>query len=111
MGFVDRSVKLLGWGSLGFGAWGLIDPKSLTGMMGDDPELGRPLGVRDAVVGLVLLRSAAPLGLALRLASDLHDAIRLRDRSPAASLGASAIALWGGAALVATLLAQQTADS
>lgn len=111
MAFVDRSVKLFGWGSLGFGAWGLIDPQGLTGLMGDDPELGRLLGVRDAVVGLVLLRSTAPLGLALRLASDLHDAIRLRHRSPLASLGASAIALWGAGALVASLLAEREADS
>jgi hypothetical protein len=111
MAFVDKSVKLLGWGSLGFGAWGLISPRTLTGLMGDDPELGRVLGARDAIVGLVLLGRAAPLGLALRLASDLHDAIRLRQRSPVASLGASAIAVWGAAALAASLLAEREADS
>jgi hypothetical protein len=111
MTFVNGSVKLLGWGSLGFGAWGLIDPKSLTGLMGDDPELGRLLGVRDSIVGLVLLGRAARLGLAMRLASDLHDAIRLRERSPVASAGASMIALWGAAALVGSLVAGREADS
>jgi hypothetical protein len=111
MRFVNRSVMLLGWGSLGFGAWGLIDPKSLTGMMGDDPELGRLLGLRDGIVGLVLLGSAAPLGLAMRLASDLHDAIRLRERSPAAAAGAAMFALWGAAALAGSLAAERGADS
>jgi hypothetical protein len=41
MRFVDVSVKLFGWGSLAFGAWGLIHPNSLTGLLGDDPSLGR----------------------------------------------------------------------
>lgn len=107
MTFVNGSVKLLGWGSLGFGAWGLIDPKSLTGLMGDDPELGPLLGARDAVVGLVMIAISVRLGLAMRLASDLHDAVRLRKRSPAASFGASVIALWGAAALVGSLLAER----
>jgi hypothetical protein len=109
MKFVDGSVKLFGVGSVAFGAWGLIHPNSLTGLLGDDPEWGRMLGARDMVVGLALLtasRSAMPL--AMRLASDLHDAIRLRERSPLVALGAAAIALWGAAALGGSLVADRT---
>jgi hypothetical protein len=104
MKFVDGSVKLFGWGSIAFGAWGLLHPKSLTELLGDDPELGRLLGARDMVVGLALLRAAGPLPLAMRLASDLHDAVRLRERSPMVALGAAAIALWGAAALAGRLM-------
>lgn len=107
MTFVGSSVKLFGVGSVAFGAWGLVHPKSLTGLLGDDPELGRMLGARDMVVGLALLAApgfATPLPLAMRLASDLHDAIRLRERSPLVALGAAAIALWGAAALVGSLM-------
>jgi hypothetical protein len=104
MNFVDGSVKLFGVGSVAFGVWGLIDPRSLTGLLGDDPELGRLLGARDMVVGLALLSARrAPLPLAMRLASDLHDAIRLRERSPLVALGAAAIAVWGAAALAGSL--------
>ena len=53
-----------------FGAWGLIHPRSLTELLGDDPELGRLLGARDMVVGLALFKSGGPLPLAMRLASD-----------------------------------------
>ena len=103
MKFVDASVKLFAFGSLAFGAWGVIHPKSLTGLLGDDPELGRLLGARDLVVGAALLKMAGPLPLAMRMASDLHDAIRLRERSPMVALGAAAVALWGAAALVGSL--------
>ena len=95
MRFVDASVTLFGLGSVVIGAWGVIHPRSLTGVLGDDPELGRLLGARDLVVGVALLNVAGPLPLAMRMASDLHDAIRLRDRSPMVALGAAAIALWG----------------
>src|SRR6185295_1893461 len=61
MKFVHTSVKLLGWGSVAIGAWGLVHPKSLTALMGDDPALGRPLGLRDAVVGVALLKYAGPV--------------------------------------------------
>jgi hypothetical protein len=111
MTFVDGSVKLLGVGSVAFGVWGSIHPKSLTDLLGDDPELGRTLGARDMVVGLALLSvptAARALPLAMRLASDAHDAIRLRERSPLVALGAAAIALWGAAALVGSLMADRT---
>jgi hypothetical protein len=102
--FVDGTVKLFALGSLTFGAWGLVHPKSLTGLLGDDPALGRLLGARDLVVGAALLEFAGPLPLAMRMASDLHDAIRLRERSPMIALGAAAIAMWGAAALAGRLL-------
>jgi hypothetical protein len=105
MKFVAASVKLLGWGSLAFGAWGLIHPRSLTGLMGDDPEIGRLLGVRDAITGVALLNVSGPLPIGLRLASDLHDAVRLRDRSPLTALGAAAVAVWGAAVLAGVLKA------
>jgi hypothetical protein len=99
MRFVDASLKLLGWGSVALGLWGLIDPKSLTRLMGDDPQLGRALGARDALVGIALLTIDYPLPLGLRMASDVHDAIRLRHRSPYAALGAAAVSVWGAAVL------------
>jgi hypothetical protein len=105
MRFVEASVKLLGWGSLAFGAWGLLHPRSLTGLMGDDPEIGRLLGVRDTITGVALLNVSGPLPIGMRLASDLHDAVRLRDRSPLTALGAAAIAVWGAAALAGALKA------
>ena len=104
MKFVDGSVKLFALGSVAFGAWGVIHPKSLTGLLGDHRELGRRLGARDLVVGVALLTMAGPFPLAMRMASDLHDAIRLRERSPVVALGAAAIALWGAAALAVSLV-------
>ena len=99
MTFVKTCRQLLGWGSIVLGVWGIIDPKSLTGMLGDDPDIGRTLGVRDAVVGLALLGMTGPTPVVLRLASDVHDAVRLRQRSPMVALGAAAFALWGAATL------------
>ena len=99
MKFVDTSVKLLGWGSVAIGVWGLIHPKSLTVLMGDDPDLGRPLALRDAVVGVALLKSGKSWALALRVANDVQDAFRLRRRSPMIALGAAAVVAWGVTAL------------
>lgn len=107
MRFVDNSIQLFGWGSVAFGVWGLIDPKGLTGLLGDDPDLGRLLGTRDAVVGVALLAAPGPISLAMRLASDLHDAVRLRERSPLVALSALAIAVWGAAALAGSLAADE----
>jgi hypothetical protein len=108
MRFVDASVKLLGVASLAFGAWGLIHPRSVAALLGDDPRLGRQLGARDTAVGLALLyRVAAPLPLCLRFASDVHDALRLRERSPLIALGAAATAGWGAATLAGALLADR----
>jgi len=103
MRFVDGSIKLLGVGSVVIGAWGVIHPRSLTTLMGDDPELGRWLGTRDVLVGAALLEFGGPVPVALRVASDLHDAIRLRRRSPLTAFGAAGVAIWGAVLLGATL--------
>ena len=103
MTFVTYSARLLGLGSLVFGGWGLIHPTSLTMLLGDDPSLGRVLGARDAIVGVGLLASGGPVPLALRTVSDLHDAYRLRQRSPLVALGAAGVALWGGLAFTLAL--------
>jgi hypothetical protein len=95
---LDRSIALLGLGSVAFGVWGLVHPKSLTRLMGDEQYLGRPLGIRDLAVGAALLKYGGT-ALPLRIASDVHDAIRLRQRSPLAALGAAAVAMWGVVAL------------
>jgi len=107
MGFARTSARVLGWGSVAIGIWGLVHPKSLTRLLGDDPELGRCLGVRDALVGLALLKVPGPLPLGLRLASDLHDAVRLRHRSPTVALGAAGVAVWDSSALAVDLMSNE----
>jgi hypothetical protein len=104
MKFVDVSIDLFALGSVAIGTWGLVHPRSLTALLGDDPELGRFLGARDLAVGVALLKMTGPLPLAMRMASDLHDAVRLRERSPVVALGAAVFALWGAAALCSNLL-------
>jgi hypothetical protein len=106
MRFVDTSVRLLGWGSVAIGVWGLVHPRSLSRLLGDDPKLGRLLAGRDMVVGLALLKCDGSLPLALRLASETHDAFRLRERSPMVSLGAAGIAVWGALALTESVLSK-----
>ena len=101
MDYVSASRRLLGWGSLFFGGWGLIHPESLTRLMGDDPKLGPALGVRDTVVGLLLLGNAGPAPLLARAASDASDAIRLRRRSPSVAAGAVAFGVWAAVAAIA----------
>ena len=102
MDFVKTSTRLLGIGSLAFGVWGLIDPRSLTDLMGDDPRLGRPLGARDAAIGIALLAwpdRATPL--VARMAADASDAMRLQRRSPRVAAGAAAFVAWSALTLFA----------
>jgi len=102
MTFADASVRLLALGSLAFGTWGLIAPRSLTDLMGDDPSIGRLLGARDLVLGLALLAWPGAVTLTARVVADASDAVRLRERSPRVALGAAAITAWGVAALAAS---------
>jgi hypothetical protein len=44
------------------------------------------------------------------MASDLHDAMRLRKRNPLVALGAAAVAVWGAAALAGSLRTTTNTD-
>ena len=105
MPLIDTSVRLVAYGSIALGTWGLIHPRSLTRLMGDDEGLGRWLGARDILVGAALLRFQGPLPVAVRAASDLHDAIRLQRRSPITAVGAAGVAIWGAMVFGARLRA------
>ncbi|MGE3508113.1 MAG: hypothetical protein AB7N65_04445 [Vicinamibacterales bacterium] len=102
MTFAETSTRLLAAGSLAFGTWGLIAPRGLTDLMGDDPSIGRLLGTRDLALGVALLAWPGAATLAARVLADASDAVRLRDRSPRVALGAAVITVWGVAALVAS---------
>ena len=101
MTFAQGSRRALGYGSLFFGAWGLIHPESLTRLMGDDPAVGRRLGARDTLVGAALLRFDGPAPFVARVISDVSDAVRLQRKSPGVALGALGFAAWAAAAALA----------
>ena len=109
MAFVDDSIKLLGLGSLVFGAWGLIHPRSIGELTGDGTPISRRLGIRDTVIGLGLFTPVSPVAVVARCASDAHDAIRLRARSPRIALAAAVTVVWDAAVLVEALRTRRRA--
>lgn len=75
---MDRTTtaaRLMGVGSLGFAAWGLLAPTSLGRNMGLTPSAGRWIGARELVVGSALLARPGPVPLAMRAASDAMDTV------------------------------------
>jgi len=100
MNFTRTSTQLLGIGSLAFGAWGLVHPRSFASMANDDPAMARWLGARDLAIGAALLNAGGSKALALRMVSDAADAIRLRTRSPKVALGAVGFAALAAIALM-----------
>ena len=99
----------IGWVSLAICAAGVIAPRPLARLMGDDASLARPLALRDGAIGLAVLQSRGPLPLLLRTAADLIDAHRLRRRSPLAAAGALSFGLLALATAVAPALRQRQA--
>ncbi len=100
----------LGWVSLGVGLAAIAAPVPLTKAfgLGDRPNLGRFLGVRDIVLGAGILRGqnttswlqargiADALDVALIVGGTVTGAFR-RDRAPislASGAGLSALSLW-----------------
>jgi hypothetical protein len=67
------TTRVLGVGSLGFAAWGLLAPASLGRYMGLSPTAGRWIGARELVVGSAMLARPGPVTLAMRTASDAMD--------------------------------------
>lgn len=91
---VSPSRQLLAAGSIAIGAWGVLAPRQVARLMGDDPALARRLAVRDLIIGVALMRSRGPLALLFRAASDGADALRLRRRSPLTATAALAVGVW-----------------
>jgi hypothetical protein len=93
------SRRTLGIASLVVGAVGLVAPGQLARLAGDDAAIARSLALRDAAIGIGLLRSDNVSPLIARAAADFEDALRLRHRSP----------LVAGIALASALVAVTTA--
>ena len=93
------SRRALGITSLVVGAVGLVAPGPLARLAGDDPAIARSLALRDAAIGIGLLRSDDVTPLIARAGADFEDALRLRHRSP----------LVAGLALASALVAITTA--
>jgi hypothetical protein len=100
MHIVRVSKVTLALGSIGVGAWGLLAPRQLARLMGDNPVLARPLAVRDAMIGIALLRSSGAAPLCIRALAAFSDAVRLRNRSPMAAAGALGFGVWSLATVV-----------
>lgn len=95
------SRQTLGIASLVVGGVALVAPGPLARLAGDDPGIARSLGIRDAVIGMGLLRSDSLSPLVARATADLEDAVRLRHRSPfvaAIALASAVIAIATAAA-------------
>jgi hypothetical protein len=90
---LSLSRTALGLGSIAIGVWGFAAPRQLALFMGDDPELARPLALRDAILGVALLGSSGRGPLVARSIADLSDAVRLRRRSPVVAAAALAFGL------------------
>jgi hypothetical protein len=101
MSFTQLSRVLLSAGSLGFGAWGLLQPRGLARAMGDRPDIAPWIGVRDSLIGAALIRYPGPLPLLARVAADASDAVRLRRRSPGVAATALGLVVWGALAAAA----------
>lgn len=81
-------VAGLGYGSVALGIVGMLAPQQVARLMNDDPDLARPLSLRDALIGVAILRERGPASLVVRGLSDVSDAVRLHRRSPLVALGA-----------------------
>lgn len=86
-------TRLVGAGSLFFAGWGLLAPHGLARRMGIDETAGRQVGVRETIIGGVLLLHPGPVSLSARLVADIADTAQTwrHDRRVAAFALASAV--------------------
>lgn len=88
-------TRLLGLGSLGFAAWGLLRPDTLAQRMGIGPSAARWIGVRDAVIGTLLLVRPGSTSLGARALADVSDTVQTWEhdrRSGLVALTSAAVA-------------------
>lgn len=86
-------TRLVAAGSLFFAGWGLLDPRSLARRMGIDESAGRQVGVRETIIGGVLLVGPGPVSLSARVIADIADTVQTwrHDRRVAAVALTSAV--------------------
>jgi len=91
----------LGLGALGFGAYGLVAPRSLANLVGSESEeLGRELGFRDLGNALVFAAGSNRAALLQRMLYDVGDAVQFGRRKPGVGAVALAAAALGAVAVV-----------
>jgi hypothetical protein len=94
----------LAYGSIAIGLAGVLAPRAIARLFGDNPDLARSLAIRDGIIGIALLRVPGIAPLAARSLADFDDAARLRERSPLVAAGAFAT----GLAAIAVAIASST---
>lgn len=102
----DTSRRLIAVSCVALGICGVVAPRPMARLLGDEPDIARRLAARDLVIGFVLLRSRSPVPLMVRALADASDAMRLRERSPLVAVGALLFGLWS----VGTAAAQMSAE-
>ncbi len=88
---------MLGGGSVGFGLWALIAPRSFAETMGISPSYSRLLSARDLGIGATIL-AGHRVGYALRAVADVADAVTVAGQRPRVSAGAAGFAAWAALA-------------
>ena len=94
--FRSRSAAVLGWGSIAFAAWALVNPRSFAGFMGTAPATARLTGVRDLAIGSALVLWSARWAFLLRASADAWDASTVA--KPNVARGAALFSAWATAA-------------
>lgn len=79
----------LGGGSLLFGAWGALAPRSLGRLLRLDPVSARIIGFRDLGSAWLILALGGPLAYATRAVFDFGDAVTMARRNPLLAAGAA----------------------
>ena len=100
---VVRIARLgLAYGSIALGVAGVLAPRALARLFGDNPDLARSLAIRDGIIGIALLQLPGIAPLAARTLADFDDAARLRERNPLVAAGAFATGLTAMAVAIAS---------
>ena len=94
--FRRRSAVVLGWGSIAFAGWALVNPRGFAGFMGTAPATARLTGVRDLAIGSALALWPDRWAFLLRASADAWDASTVA--KPNVGRGAALFSAWATAA-------------
>lgn len=85
-------TRLMGAGSLFFAVWGLARPTTLARRMGIRSSGARQVGVREAVIGTLLVVRPGPTSLGGRALADLSDSVQTWSHDKRVAAGSIAFA-------------------